>query len=371
LIFEYGLYTEITELDMKNKASKITVLLAATLVLFLLTVSRVNAAPGILGATLSLTVTRSDDRNAVCALGDCSLREAVNAANASSADDTINFAAGLTKITLTNEIVINNAGALTINGPGANVLTIDGGPGTNRIFYTNRAKVTISGVTLTGGNGAGASGSGLGGAIYAYGDDLTPDGSLTLDGLNVTGNGADVGGGVIFAGGGIHRIINSTFSNNTAGSLGYGGGLYYGGHGGTLTVVNSTIAGNSAGYGAGFVADCGGVTNLRNVTVTNNAAGVVGGGIYQSAENAYACTNGLSLGNTIVAGNTGTHSSPAYAPEIYSEFSGSFSSIISAGGNLVGNLPGNSASIGFGNGIVYQQRRINADASYSAGKPIN
>ncbi len=113
-------------------------------------------------AQLSLTVTRSDDRNANCVPGDCSLREAVNAANASATDDTINFATGLTRITLANEIVINKAGTLTINGTGANVLTIDGGAGTNRIFYINEATATISGITLTGGNG-------YGGAICCYG----------------------------------------------------------------------------------------------------------------------------------------------------------------------------------------------------------
>ncbi len=41
-------------------------------------------------AQLSLTVTRNDDRNnAACVSGDCSLREAVNAANASASDDAI------------------------------------------------------------------------------------------------------------------------------------------------------------------------------------------------------------------------------------------------------------------------------------------
>lgn len=43
-------------------------------------------------AQLNLTVTRNDDRNAVCVSGvDCSLREAVNAANDSETDDTISF----------------------------------------------------------------------------------------------------------------------------------------------------------------------------------------------------------------------------------------------------------------------------------------
>lgn len=49
------------------------------------------------------TVTRSDDRNATCVSGiDCSLREAVAAANVGFSDDTINFAQGVTTIALNN-----------------------------------------------------------------------------------------------------------------------------------------------------------------------------------------------------------------------------------------------------------------------------
>ncbi len=263
----------------------------------------------------SFTVTRSDDRNnATCAVGDCSLREAVNAANASATDDTINFASGLTTITLTNEIVINNAGTLSINGTGANNLTIDGGAGTNRIFYTNNVTVTISGVTLTGGNGTGATGANYGGAVSSEGGS-----SLTLDGVHVTGNTASNGGGGVYYFGGTHRIINSTFSSNTAQGCGGGIAEYLS----TLTIVNSTISGNTARYGGGLCTFDNNDIKLRNVTVTNNTA-EIGGGISAG----YDGGGSLNVGNTIVAGNTAT---TGFAPEIDAD--GSF---ISAGGNLIG-----------------------------------
>ena len=280
-----------------------------------------------LNPQLGFTVTRSDDRNATCVPGECSLREAVNAANASAIDDTINFAAGLTTITLTSEIVINNAGTLTINGTGANVLTIDGGAGTNRIFYTNNATVTISGVTLTGGNGTGAANSGVGGAISTNGS------SLTLDSVHITGNSAGGGGGVYF-GYGNHQILNSTFSANTAGS----GGGFLNGYG-RLTVVNSTISGNSATTnrgGGGFHTTDGYIT-LRNATITNNIATAtsVGGGIVQNNTDS---PSPLNLGNTIVAGNSATG---VGSPEIYTAFPAA-DELISAGGNLIGDSPGDS-----------------------------
>ena len=99
------------------------------------------------------TVNQSDDAgDGICDVT-CTLRDAVTAANSSSTADTIIFDSGITTVTLGADIEIYNQGLLTISGPGANILTIDGGPGTNRIFTILAATVKISGVTLTGGNG--------------------------------------------------------------------------------------------------------------------------------------------------------------------------------------------------------------------------
>jgi CSLREA domain-containing protein len=89
------------------------------LIFTLLFAAQINAA--------TFTVTRSDDRNQGCDSGvDCSLREAVNAANGSSTDDVITFNQAITIITLSNQIVIENNGSLVINGLGAKVFTING-----------------------------------------------------------------------------------------------------------------------------------------------------------------------------------------------------------------------------------------------------
>lgn len=78
----------------------------------------------------NLIVTRTDDRNQACSIGDCSLREAVNAANALPSDDTINFDpvvfATPQSIELTvygTPIRVFNNGKLTINGAGKVTLT--------------------------------------------------------------------------------------------------------------------------------------------------------------------------------------------------------------------------------------------------------
>jgi CSLREA domain-containing protein len=295
-------------------------------------------------AQLIFTVTRSDDRNATCITGvDCSLREAVKAANATVSNDTINFAPDVTTITLASEIVISNNGALTISGNGAIFLTIDGGPGTNRIFYTNLATVTITGVTLTGGNGTGTNSNGSGGAIYVN------EGTLALNSVHVTANSTGattLGGGIAFFGGTNHQILNSTFSANTAFNC---GGFYN--INGTIAVTNSTISGNSAvDVGGGF---CSGANNanitLRHVTITANTAGR-GGGISIGA-------GILNLGNTIVAGNTG---SPG--PDIRVEVG---STITTAGYNLIGNNSGVTAQFPAGN------PNANNDIVGTSATPVN
>jgi hypothetical protein len=279
----------------------------------------------------TFTVTRTDDRNATCNSGvDCSLREAVKASFTETTNDTIDFISGLTSITLTDEIAVISAGTLVINGPGANILTIDGGSGTNRIFYVN-ADVIIKGVTFTGGNGTGQQRSGYGGAIYALG------GTLTLDSVHITGNStpSGIGGGVTFDGG-LDRLINSTISGNTANSC-----AGFANIANRVTIINSTISDNTAqDFGGGFCNNNNNsVTTLRNVTITNNTASE-GGGIW--------IINGtMDFMNTIVAGNTASKG----FPEIYK-----ISKITSSGYNFVGDSLGDSANTN--NSIDYQSTDI-------------
>lgn len=263
----------------------------------------------------------------------CTLRAAVQEANALPSNDNININLVNTTISLTSgsEIVIRNNGLLTINGNAD--LIIDGGAGQNRIFYSQGANVTLTFITLQGGNGGGAVRNGYGGAILAEG------GSFTLSNSEVIGNTASSfdGGGVYFSGG-THRINNSTFSANTAANC---GGFIN--ESGTLSVVNSTISGNTAAsVGGGFChynAATGGTT-LRNVTITNNFASA-GGGIHNFGT--------LNFGNTIVAGNTATSGS-------YPEIEFASGTITSAGGNLVGDSAGDSANTR--TAIAYQSTDI-------------
>lgn len=271
--------------------------------------------------------------NGICAdsIGNCTLRAAVDEANAFAGNDTINFAASLMNATITLttgiQITVNGAGGtLQINGLGANKLTVDGGVGSNRIFLTvGAATLTITGLTMQNGRVVGQDG----GAIFATG------GTLVLNAVLVQNNNGGNGGGIYFNGGTNHRILNSTVSNNSSSN---GGGFYLAT--GTLFMANSTISGNTAmGQAAGIFLN-GGAATFRNSTITNNTANSVIGGIQVFG-------TAFNLGNCIVAGNSDASS----YPEI-----GNFSGTTSAGNNFIGDSPGDSTNTI--NPIAYQPTDI-------------
>ena len=262
------------------------------------------------------TVTKTDDTaDGVCD-ADCSLREAFAAA---VSGDTITFASPLfdtpqtITLTLGAEIaaVLKN---LTIAGPGADKLTIDGGAGTNRIFLFNSSTINLSGLKLTGGNGAGASLSGYGGAVLAL------NGSVSISRVDVTQNSASRGGGVYIFGGSGHSISDSTFSANSAEN---GSGVFIQSSV-EVPVRRSTFSGNNADYGT-IHQDGNGRVRVEHCTITKNT-GYFYGGIY--------ATKAVTLRNSIVAGNSG----------FYPDIAQSAGQVTSEGYNLVGDSAGDSTS---------------------------
>jgi hypothetical protein len=296
---------------------------------------------------VSLTVKNFNDNG----LG--SLRQAVINANNSPSDSVIKFAdtLGVGVIELSSgEIRINStatSGKLEIRGPGADKITISGGS-VSRIFYIDQANVTISGLTLSGGNGFGERSTQShreGGAVYVR------LGATTFSGVNITGNNImgsggqgtqNNGGAIYYYYGTSHRIENSTISDN---SSTYGGGITN--HGETnevgLTIYNSTIIRNTAAKEGGGI-HANGNTKLRNATIVNNnviEANGTGAGI-----GIYSGSAMVEFGNTIIAENNGH--------EIY-VFNGT---PMSLGNNLIGNAPGDSLDTGLDIRGVYQPTDI-------------
>ncbi len=258
-----------------------------------------------------ITVTSAADDGS----GGITLREAIQAANtdlsvdgstAGSGTDTIQFAAVLVggqTITLggTQLLIDSN---LTINGPGASALTIDGN-GESVIFKVAGGKtVTISGLTITNGNadegqyGGGIDNNGTltisnstisGNSAAEFGGGIYTNGTLTISNSTIAGNSAAIHGGGIINYGPL-TISNSTIAGNSA--VNEGGGIY---NNGTLTISNSTISGNYADYGDGGGIYTDGTLTISNSTIFGNSAGD-GGGIYNFGP--------LTISNSTIAGNS-------------------------------------------------------------------
>ncbi len=260
--------------------------------------------------------------------GNCTLRAATEESNALPGAETITFDPGIFSleggnptITATSELSI--AFDVTIDGPGANNLTVaGGGPGGGRIFsIASGASVTIKDLTLNNGGGNGATASGNGGAIYAAGN-------LTLDAVHVTNSNATTCGGGVQFDGGTHVIQFSTISGN--GTVGVGGGVCNS-NAGALHIHNSTISGNMAtSSGGGMSNSLGATLRLSNSTVTLNNSDASGGGISQSG-------TALTLESSIIAGNSDTLGNPEIS---------NAGGTVSNGFNIVGDSANDAGSTG-------------------------
>jgi hypothetical protein len=203
---------------------------------------------------------------------------------------------------------------LTIQGPGANLLTVMRSASASdfRVFEINGAgagpTVNILGLTASGGKATGNAPAGQGGAI------LQVNGTLTIRDSLISGNAADADGGGIF-GGGTLNVRRSTISANTAGR--HGGGIEAQGN---TSVANSTVVNNSAqqeggGIGTSAAADIN--VNVESSTISGNTAANGGGFYLKGTPNKYNFKSTILSGNTASvngndAENSGTLTSQGY-----------------------------------------------------------
>src|SRR6266853_4843921 len=290
------------------------------------------AAPG--HAVTFVVNTTADTADAVPGDGKCadssnacSLRAAVQEANALVGADTIQLGAATYVLSgaagddaaLSGDLDIT--GDLTLTGAGTASTIIDGG-GVDRVLDIDPSgagvSVTIANLTVRGGNAAGEAGGGIrnrgtlslnnvtlsANASGINGGGLLNLGTLTLTNTTVSGNTASTDGGGIYNGGGSTLTITaSTLSGNGANGIGRNGGGIFNAGAATATLTNVTVSGNSANSGGGGVFNSGGTATLVNVTLGDNTA-TLGGGISNAAGTA-------TLTNTLIAGSAGGNCSGA------------------------------------------------------------
>jgi CSLREA domain-containing protein len=230
----------------------------------------------------TLTVnTAIDENDGSCADGDCSLRDAIAAANPG---DTINFAGDYT-INLNSPLGI--ATNLTITG-GEQAVTVSGNDTVRVFIIYEPAMVTIDSLTI------------------AHGKTTTPE---------IYPH--PIGGGVKIETGAVVTLTHSVVLNNTTSSLyndgfwqmyvGFGGGIY---NLGTLTIIETTFSGNAAGNFAEFGdSDGGAIYNYGNLTVhsstfTGNTASM-GGAIFNRSSATLTVQDSLIMNNSAPCGGAG------------------------------------------------------------------
>ncbi len=254
-------------------------------------------------------VTKTADTDDGTCDPDCSLREAIGAANTNPGPDDVTVPAGtyllsLGQLTVRDDVVIAGAGQAST--------TIDGNR-SDRVFGIQSGKaVTISNVVIQHGF-----------VGYDDGGGIVNRGTLTLTDSTVRNNTASHHFYTIGQGGGIWNLgtlalTNSTVSDNFAGDG--GGGIL---NDGTLTLTDSTVSGNTAvndyfhGDGGGILND--GDLTLSNSTVSGNVAGGYfpyliyygrGGGVFNAGTatitNSTVSENSAYQGAGIYGSGTGT-----------------------------------------------------------------
>ena len=215
---------------------------------------------------------------------------------------------------------------VTIQGPGAGLLTITGS-GKTRILFIAGGTVTIAGVKLAngfakGGDGAGGGGgaAGMGGAVFLN------SGNVTLTGVTFSGNqaqgglgaGGIAGGGGGFGGNGMNGFAEGGGAGGPGGDLtgggggagGYNlgafggtpgsGGGFSGGGGGSGTLLGLQIPGGQGGFGGGG----GGGMPGASGGFAGGTGGAAGGGGAGLGGAIFAGAGGLQLVNTTFSGNS-------------------------------------------------------------------
>jgi CSLREA domain-containing protein len=326
----------------------------------------------------------------------CTLRAAVQQANAVDGADTITMLGGTYTLSITGADEqaakgdLDITGDLTISGVPTSTTTIDAAQ-IDRIFDVYTATVTLDNVIMHNGKT-----SANGGTIYNRG-------TLTMSDDYIAGSQTDAHGGGIFNaatgtvtahnvtfeslrasnGGAIWnagsmQVTDSSFSDNAAQSSGgaitndqaltithsfmkrnhaFSGGAVQQGSG-TLVVQTSTFDGNAAVYGGAIAIDGNAAVHVSSSTLSNNAASQ-GGGIFTLGV--------LTLLNSTLSGNSASNTlMDQFGGGIFNGGSTTASSVTMVNNTAPnGNTVRSTGTMTFTNSIVAQNENAAGGANCS------
>jgi len=343
-----------------------------------------RATTFVVDATVDDVDVLTGDGLCATAGGDCTLRAAVQEADALPGTDTITIPAGTYVLTIPrgpfDESIpgqgdLDVLDDLIVNGAGADVTVIDANDVDRAFHVFPGVSLAASDLTVRNGNGLFGGGiansgdtltltnvvvtecqsfaSGLAGGLYnagtlvVTGGALTNnsaaeggaifmnDGSATLVDTTIAGNHSDRDGGAIkyHAPASSMTLTGCTVSGNTADE--HAGAILVSES--ILTMINSTVSGNQAeGPGGGIYVN--GSATLSNVTITGNVTDGGGGGLYVTG-----FPGDLVVRNSIVAGNLG-----AADPDCRGTLSSAGHNLIETPCTITGDVTGNVIGVSAG-----------------------
>jgi hypothetical protein len=256
------------------------------------------AFPALAGAEVFEVTERGDHVPGACTNGDCTLREAVIAADAQAGDDRVELPSKKPyKLTRAigagpgepedGDLDIDSGlgNLITLAHPGNGLATIDATVAEDRVIEIVGA-ATLKKLKLQ--NGEANSTGQAGGA-------LSVDGNVTIVRSRLTGShAADVGGGIFITDGRLTMRRSAIRGNDSGGE---GGGIFVN-ESATFEVTKSSLAGNEADEGGGlFTEATQSPSTVLESTVSGNTVSEEGAGIWNGGA-------GLFVGNSTVADNT-------------------------------------------------------------------
>lgn len=229
----------------------------------------------------------------------CTLRAAIQEANALAGADVISVPVGTYILTPTLGI-LNVTSDMLINGVLSTTTIVDGSSNSgNGVFLVSVSgvtpTVTISNLTIRNGlygfDGGGVNNNGgnltlsnmrvISNVTYFSGGGIANFGTMTVTQSAILSNTADLGGDY---GGGIYNtgkltLINSEVSNNAEFDPFAGGGGIYSTASGKLIITNTTVMSNTAAWNGGGIYSYGSLV-MAGSSVMSNTSSLYGGGLY-------------------------------------------------------------------------------------------
>lgn len=218
-----------------------------------------------------ITVNSLTDTAHTCATtgtGTCSLRDAINYANINPGADIINITVNGT-ISLGSQLPAITT-TITINGPGANLLTVSGNDSTQIVYINSPGVLNLNNVTV-------AHGSGFTGGAIQNNSILRISNSVFSNNTANAGGGSGATAGAIYNGGTLNITSTSFLTNTavaTAGNSASAGAIRN--NNGTVTIISSTLSYNSATSGAGAISNESHRFFITSTVLSNNSADYAG-----------------------------------------------------------------------------------------------